>query len=141
MALPPKHLASIKALADILIPPGGSLEAGASEAGVPERIDSWTEAFSPRMRRRFGLLVSAWDTGPVLAKGYLRRFHRLPPERQESWVAAAYRSRRLDRRMPISYLKQIIFLAYASSPEFEERVGYDYTCRLDGEPHGAGPTP
>ena len=49
-----------------------------------------------------------------------------------------YRSRVAWRRLQITALKQIVFIEWGSSPEAELALGYDYTCRKDGEVHGAG---
>lgn len=129
------HVESLRALSDILIPHGGTLEASGPEAGVPQRIAAWIEGSSPAARRTFRLLVSAWNLGPLAAPGFLKPFHRLDREHQEKWVEASHHSKRIDRRLPLTYLKQMVFLAYASNPEIEEAIGFDYTCRLEGEPH------
>lgn len=47
-----------------------------------------------------------------------------------------YRSRFTARRMQASALKQLIFLEWASSPEVEDALRYDYRCRRDDEVHG-----
>ena len=130
----------LRQLSDILIPSGGDPEPGAVEAGVPEMIEEWWKTFPRRERRRVETLISLFDLGPVVALRYRRRFHRLAPDKQQSWIASSQRSSRFLRRMPLGYLKQFVFLAYASSPEIEARLGYDYTCRLNGELHGR-PTP
>jgi hypothetical protein len=134
-ALRRTELESVRALANILIPKGGTLEASASDAGVAERVATWIDRSPGPMKNRYRLLIRAWDLGPLFARGYMKRFHRLDPEKQEKWVAATHHSRRLDRRMPVTLLKQLIYLTYASSPEVEKAIGYDYTCRLDNEPH------
>lgn len=129
------HLECIRALSDILIPRGGTIEASASDAGVPELIASWIDGAQPTLRRRFKLLISAWDLGPVAAWGFMKPFHRLDPNRQVKWIDENHHSRFAFRRAPITYLKQLIYLAYASTPQVEEQIGFDYSCRLDAEPH------
>lgn len=129
------EIESVRALADILIPKGGTLDASASDAGVVERVGSWIDRSPRSMKKRYRLLIRAWDLGPLFARGYMKRFHRLAPAKQEQWVAATHHSRRLDRRIPVTLLKQLIYLTYASSPEVEKAIGFDYTCRLDNEPH------
>lgn len=133
--LKPSQIDSIRALGDILIPAGGTLELSASEAGVPERIASWIDRSPPAAQRRFRFLVGAWDLGPVTSPRLRKPFHKLDSEQQSKWVATTHHSKRLDRRAPVTYLKQMIYLAYASSPGIEQAIGYDYTCRLDAEPH------
>jgi hypothetical protein len=123
-------------LSDILIPPGGDPPPSAVDAGVPETIESWWQSFPRRERRRVNILISAFDFGPVTSFKFRRRFHKLSSQKKERWVAAAQRSPKFRKRMPLGYLKQFVFLAYASSPEVEARLGYDYTCRLDAHEHG-----
>lgn len=129
-------------LSNVLIPSGGDPPPSAIDAGVPEMIESWWQGFPRRERRRVNLLITAFDWGPVTSTRFRRRFHRLSDEKKERWVAMAQRSPKLRQRMPLGFLKQFVFLAYASSPEIENRLGYDYTCRLDGQEHGrAKPRP
>lgn len=136
MSLRASQRDALRALGNILIPPGGALPPSASDAGVPARIEGYLDLLPRRLRRTLSLLITAWDLGPVAARGFGRPFHRLDSERQHRWVARADASRRPDLGLPFAYLKQLIFLTYAASPQVEEALGYDYTCRLEGEPHG-----
>jgi glycine/D-amino acid oxidase-like deaminating enzyme len=64
-------------------------------------------------------------------------FSALRPDAQKEWTEASYRSRRTWRRIVASALKQLVFLSWATAPEAEDAIGYDYRCRRDDEPHGA----
>jgi NAD-dependent dihydropyrimidine dehydrogenase PreA subunit len=56
---------------------------------------------------------------------------------QKQWVEACYRSRLTARRLHLTALKQLVFIEWASTPEVEDALGYDYRCRRDDEVHGA----
>lgn len=139
MSLGPRRRRAFDALADVLLPDGGRIEMGAVEAGVTERLDRALSSFPPRQRRLLRALISAWDLAPLGAPSYRRRFHRLTPKRRREWVARVQRSRRRDLKAGLYYLKQLVFLFYASTPEVETLIGFDYTCRRDSEVHGRGP--
>jgi gluconate 2-dehydrogenase subunit 3-like protein len=136
MQLSERQRKSIAGLADVLLPAGGAIPQSATEAGVVATLEGLLGHWPQRSLRRFKALITAWDLGPLSARGFLKPFHMLGRDKQERWVELVHHSPRIDRRMPFSLLKQVVMLAFAASPAVEEKVGYDYTCRRDGEPHG-----
>ena len=59
---------------------------------------------------------------------------------REKWVSDSARSKSSLRRQLYLALKQLVFLSWASVPEVEDALGFDYRCLKDDEPHGAGRT-
>lgn len=128
--------AALKDLADIVLPRGGSLQLGANDVDVVGRIEGYLSLMPLGLRSRVSMLVGLFDISPALAFGFLKPFHRLGPRKQEAWVERVRRSSALPLKMPLVYLEQLILMSYASAPEIEQAIGYDYSCRRDGEAHG-----
>jgi len=110
---------------------------GAGAAGVADRLVERSRWWDPAVVKRVTLLLRVWDLSSLFS-GHLRRFSRLDPRNQSAWVETCYRSRVAARRLQVAALKQLVFLQWASTPEAEEALGYDYRCRRDDEPRGAG---
>ena len=125
----------LSALAPILLPSGAGLP-GADEARVGQRLTERMSSWDPTMSRRVRSLILAFELGPVASR-HRRTFSRLGHDEQVAWVEGLYRSKVAWRRLHLAALKQFVFLEWASTPEAEEALGYDYTCRRDGEVHGA----
>lgn len=128
--------AALKDLAEIVLPRGGSLQLGANDVDVVGRIESYLGLMPHRLRKRVSMLVGVFDISPALAFGFLKPFHRLDSSKQEAWVGRLRRSSALPVKLPLVYLEQLILMSYASAPEIEQAIGYDYSCRRDAEPHG-----
>lgn len=137
MTLSLKSQQTLQALAEVLLPSGGTLPPGAGDAGVTQRIERLLESLPVRAAKAFGAMVRWWNLAPVLYPGFRRTFRLLTTERQRDWVAAADSSHRAVLAIPLGLLKQLVFMAYSSDPEVEKILGFDYTCRRDGETHGA----
>jgi choline dehydrogenase-like flavoprotein len=134
-ALHTGQLATLAALADAVIPRGGSFP-GASEVGVAGRLDRYLAAFSPAMRRRIRLLLAACEYTP-LASRHLKPFSRLRPAARQEFVAEAATSRYPWRRIPVTILMQLCGLAYGAAPEVEAAFGFTHSC-LDERPPQPG---
>lgn len=124
---------ALESLAEALLPQGGVLDPGAGDVRVTETVGVFSANFNPAMRTRLSLLILMWDLGPLIA--LRRRFHDLSMEQREYWIGRAVHSRNLALRIPLVILKQMIFMAYASSAEVEDHLGFDYSCR-QGHVHG-----
>ncbi|MDQ4095112.1 MAG: GMC family oxidoreductase [Actinomycetota bacterium] len=126
---------TIAHLSDILLPEGHGLPGGsATQVGnlLERQIARWDRV----PRSVIVALVRLWDLSPLLA--YRKRFSSLDADGRERWTRRAYRSRIGAWRQVIVALKQLLYLAWASAPEVEDALGFDYRCAKDDEPHGAG---
>lgn len=131
----PRQRRTVAYLADILLPEGHGLPgAAAMRAGelLERQIARWDRV--PRLT--IVALVRLWEVSPLLARR--RLFSSLEPGERERWTRRAYRSRIGAWRQVIVALKQLLYLAWASAPEVEDALGFDYRCAKDDEPHGAG---
>jgi choline dehydrogenase-like flavoprotein len=133
-----RQRSTLEGLAEALLPSGLGLP-GANEADVARAIEERMISWRPRVAAGVRFLLRTWDLGPLLSK-HTSRFSNLDPETQAAWTERCYRSRWTARRLQVAALKQLIFLAWASSPVVEDAIGYDYRCARDDEPHGAART-
>ena len=126
---------TLSLLAPILVPGGHGLPS-ADDTMVAdrlcERMSSWTPATAARIR----LLVLSFEASPLMSR-HRRRFSALSPQARRDWVQESYRSKAAWRRLQLAAIKQLVFIEWASSPEAEDALGYDYRCRRDDEVHGA----
>lgn len=129
-----RDLACIDALARAMLPEGFDLPGGGT-AEVADRLRQQTSYMSPRVVARMRMLVRLWEWAPLLSRERTS-YSRLDPVFQVGWLERAYRSRWVLRRLHVAALKQVLFLAWASVPEVEDALGYDYRCRRDQEAHG-----
>jgi GMC oxidoreductase len=115
-----------------MLPAGFGLPDGGP---VATRLQEQVAYLSPKVVGRLKLLVRLWEWSPLLSR-HRSAFSRLEAGEQSAWLERAYRSRAAVRRLHVAALKQIVFLAWASVPEVEDALGYDYRCRRDQEIHG-----
>lgn len=109
---------------------------GLPDGGVAgARLQEQVAYLSPKVVGRLKLLVRLWEWTPLLSR-HRSSFSTLGAAEQSAWLEGAYRSRAAVRRLHVAALKQIVFLAWASVPEVEDALGYDYRCRRDQEAHG-----
>jgi hypothetical protein len=111
-----------------MVPPGGTVEAGADELDLPRTIAEDVDRYPRFAHNQVRLLLFGVEHYPLIS-GHLRRFSRLGPERQTSFLdELAHHKRSALRRLVVSYLKSIVFGAYVSRPEVEAAIGYRYEC-------------
>lgn len=114
----------LRALADAIVPPGGSIPEGALDVHVPERLEEWLERFSPSSRRLVRAMLGGYSLTPLLSRRP-RSFAGLHDGRREAWAAESDASRFRLRRDAFMGLHTLITIAYASSPEVSARLGWD----------------
>ena len=134
-AFGPGRQRALSALAEVLLPPGHGLPGGVDvDVGrlLSERVGAWDR----EPKAALCALVSLWDLSPIVSRRR-HRFSALSLHDREAIVRAAAHSRLGLRRQALQVLKQLLYVAWASAPEVEDALGYDYRCARDGEPHGA----
>ncbi len=129
-----RQRSSLSALADALLPHGHGLP-GATEVDVAARLDDRVASWHPRLRRFVQALVTSWEVAPLLSR-HLRPFSALDPADAAAWTSSAYRSRVAARRLQVAALKQLVFLEWASAPQVEAALRYDYRCLRDDVARG-----
>lgn len=132
--LTPNDARVAAALAESMLPDGHGLR-GAGSIDFAGRFGRRAATWEPRVAAQIAWLLRVWDLSPVLARR--KRFTGLSDTGRREWVEDCYRSRRAYRRLHVSGLKQILYLVWASAPEVEATLGYDYSCRKDNRPRGA----
>ncbi len=96
-------------------------------------VDELIATFPKPARTQIAALLSAWELSPMLAKGFKARFSRLSPSERERWVHRTMTEGVYPVKLGFHFLRQLIVLAYASTPKVEEAIGFDYTCRAHDE--------
>ena len=129
------QLETVGNLADVLLPEGHGLPGGVA-MHVDELLDRQVGRWDGVTKSGIRALLWVWEISPLFTKR--KRFSALSPTERERWVAGAYRSRIGAWRQVIVALKQLMFIAWASAPEVEDALGFDYRCAKDDQPHGAG---
>jgi choline dehydrogenase-like flavoprotein len=126
--------ATLEALASVLLPEGNALP-GASATRTAETLDTRAASWDLHVIAGVKWLLRIWNVMP-LASRHRTTFARMSTKDQQFWTENAYHSRSAARRLQITALKQLILLEWASSPEIEDALAYDYRCRRDDEVHG-----
>jgi long-chain-alcohol oxidase len=118
MQLSPRQRRSLTAICDTFAP-GVDGVPSASALGVPDAIAAALDA-NPREaeRRQFGLLLTAFDTGPItaLGGGGFAKFSALPHERREAVLRRWAASRLPQQRGVFHALRRAVLVHYYGLP-------------------------
>ena len=128
-----KRAATLRAVADVLVPSGGPFPLGATDVDAGGRLARQIDRFPPVTRRQVDLLVRIFECGPLLSKqpGW---FSRLSPAARQAYLERALESRLPWKRLPAQLLKQLVLLAFGATHEFESRIGFDHSCVASDSP-------
>ncbi|MCS7287407.1 MAG: GMC family oxidoreductase [Anaerolineae bacterium] len=113
---------TLKAFAEALLPPGGSLQPGAADIGLMEDLENLTARFSPDAYRRLQAMALALEFSPLLF-AYFRPFSHLPPNAQENFLKSTQRHFLL--RPVVNPLKMFCTMVYCSNPRITSLLGYN----------------
>jgi hypothetical protein len=132
-----RQLATLAALADILIPHGGSFPLGATDVDAAGKLSHYLMLFAPGPRRQIARLISAWEYSTVLSR-HLTPFSRLDAAARQQFVERAQHSPYPWRRYPLIVLAHLCSFAFGAAPEVEAAMGYTHAC-IDNTPPTRGP--
>jgi len=111
-----------------MVPPGGVVEVGADELGLPGKLATEVDSYPRFAHNQVRVLLFAVEHYPLIS-GHRRRYSSLAPDVQFEFLnAMSHHNRSALRRLVLSYLKSIVFGAFVSQPETEAVVGYRYEC-------------
>lgn len=127
------ELRCLQFLAEVLLPEGHGLP-GARSTDLLAHLQRRAASWDPKVLVRFRALVRTFEWSSIPTHHH--RFSRLDVGARASWVRTALRSRRPLPRLAGMGVKQLVLLAWASTPEVEEALSFDYHCWRDDEPHG-----
>jgi choline dehydrogenase-like flavoprotein len=136
-ALSPRQLATLAALADMLIPRGGPFPVGAADVDVAGTLSRYLMLFAPSRRRAIAQLITAWEYSSLLSR-HLRPFSRLDAAAREQFVERALHSPYPWRSLPVLALNHLCGFAYGATGAVEAGVGYAPSC-IDDTPPARGP--
>ncbi|GBD08441.1 putative GMC-type oxidoreductase [Candidatus Thermoflexus japonica] len=112
----------LEALAEALLPSGGSLDPGAVEIDLIDDLDSLIARFAPEARRRVELMALALELSPLFSR-HLRPFSQLPSERREAFLRLA--EQRSTLRQIVAPLKTLCGMVYCAHPRIAALLGYE----------------
>jgi choline dehydrogenase-like flavoprotein len=136
-ALSRRQLATLAALADVLIPRGGPFPLGAADVDTAGKLSHYLMLFAPSRRRQIAALITAWEYSTLLSR-HLKPFSRLHAAARQQIVEQALHSRYPWRRLPVTALNLLCGFAYGAAPEVEAALGYTHSC-IDNSPPAQGP--
>src|SRR6185295_1309497 len=106
-ALSPRQLATLAALADVLIPHGGPFPLGATDVDAAGKLSQYLMLFGSSRRRQIARLIGAWEYSTVLSR-HLTPFTRLDTAARQRFVEQALHSGYPWRRLPLILLNHLI---------------------------------
>ena len=124
MSLTAARRATLAALADSLLPHGGTLEPGASDVNVAGQLDVYLDRCAPGTRRTVNLMLTAFNLSSVASR-YAKPFRLLGPAAREAYVVACERSKIRQRRETLVALKSLILMFFCSDDRIKPLIGYD----------------
>lgn len=124
MPLTSGRRSTLAALADALLPHGGTLEPGASDVNVAGQLDSYLDRCAPGTRRTVNVMLTAFNLSSVASR-HARPFRFLSPAARESYVLACETSRVRQRRETLIALKALIMMFFCSDDRIRPLIGYD----------------
>ncbi|MGH2830440.1 MAG: GMC family oxidoreductase N-terminal domain-containing protein, partial [Actinomycetota bacterium] len=127
----------VAAFAQALLPGGDDLPMSAAEAGVAERIDASMPSLDAAVRRNVARLITMVDMAPLFTRG--RRLSKMSPASAAAYVERALGARNMLVRTAYNLLKVLCVNEFASTPRFEEAIGFTYGCVTRDPPRDAAP--
>ncbi|HEV3103449.1 MAG TPA: GMC family oxidoreductase N-terminal domain-containing protein [Candidatus Dormibacteraeota bacterium] len=124
MSLTAARRATLAALADSLLPHGGTLEPGASDVNVAGQLDLYLDRCAPGTRRTVNLMLTAFNLSSVASR-HAKPFRLLSPAAREAYVMACERSKIRQRRETLVALKSLILMFFCSDDRIKPLIGYD----------------
>ena len=124
MSLTAARRATLAALADSLLPHGGSLEPGAADVNVAGQLDSYLDRCAPGTRRTVNFMLTAFNLSSIASR-HLRPFRMLSAPAREAYLVACETSKIRQRRETLIALKALILMFFCSDDRIKPLIGYD----------------
>src|SRR6266849_2837505 len=113
MSLTAARRATLAALADSILPHGGTLEPGASDVNVAGQLDAYLDRCAPGARGTVNLMLTAFNLSSIASR-HARPFRLLGPAAREAYLMDCEKSKIRQRRETLIALKALI-LVWSSS--------------------------
>lgn len=133
MALSQRQLATLRRVAEALLPAGGPLAPGASDTDVAGRLASFIAGLPPWQARAMGLALVAWELSPIFSS-CRRPFGRLSLAERQAYLKACFQGGWGPRRALALWLKSLCLMAFCSHPRVEEAIGFTGSCLAEAPP-------
>ncbi len=129
MVLSPRQYKILSVFSDRLIPRGGAFSLGALDVGVAEDIDRMVSNLDQTIQMGLKMFILLFEYSTFFFTRKFKRFTRLSPEDQESYLKGWESSRFYLRRLPFFLLKLLCLSIFYSDERVGKDVGYEPTCQ------------
>src|SRR5260370_26870724 len=124
MSLTAARRATLAALADSILPHGGTLEPGASDVNVAGQLDSYLDRCAPGARGTVNLMLTAFNLSSIASR-HVRPFRLLGSAAREAYLMDCEKSKIRQRRETLIALKALILMFFCSDDRITPRIGSD----------------
>ena len=124
MSLTAARRATLAALADSILPHGGTLEPGASDVNVAGQLDSYLDRCAAGARGTVNLMLTAFNLSSIASR-HVRPFRLLGPAAREAYLMDCEQSKIRQRRETLIALKALILMFFCSDDRIKPLIGYD----------------
>ena len=129
MVLTPRQYKILSTITDRLSPRGGAFALGALDMDVAESVDRLMGNLDRTMQTGLKMLLFLIEYSTFIFTRKFKRFTRLSPEDQDSYLKGWQNSRFYLRRLSFFVLKMLCLLIFYSDERIEKDVGYEPVCR------------
>src|SRR6266852_5946694 len=124
MSLTAARRATLAALADSILPHGGTLEPGASDVNVAGQLEAYLDRCAPGARGTVNLMLTAFNLSSIASR-HARPFRLLGPAAREAYLMDCEKSKIRQRRETLIALKALILMFFCSDDRIKPLIGYD----------------
>ncbi len=118
----------LQTLANLSIPPGGTIPLGAQDFDIPHLCEKWLGIWPREIALFAKVLIRVIEWAPFLVIGKGARMTHLSPELQELYLERFSNHRWYPLRNMIRLPRALCFNAFYGASEVKEAMGYQLRC-------------
>ena len=124
---------TLRAINDVLYPPGGAIPYGANEVGACEYVDDYLYNMKPKQQRMIRLLLLFLEWAPIVLLRATRRFSRLALDERRRFLEGLENSRLYFLRIVLISIRTIVGMAFLADERVLASIGYFAECPYPGD--------
>ena len=125
---------TLRAINDVLYPPGGTIPYSANEVGVREYVDDYVYRLGGRQRLLIRALLLLLEIGPVIFLRARRRLSRLDVHERIAFLEWLDGSSFYVLRIVLISIRTIVGMAFMADERVLAAMGYFKDCPYPGDP-------
>jgi hypothetical protein len=126
--------ATLRAINDVLYPPGGTIPWGANQVGVCEYVDDYVFGMKEKQRRMIRMLFLFLEFAPLLLLRGRTRLSRMTPARCQKFLESLENSRLYFLRIVLISVRTIIGMGFMADSRVQASMGMFANCAYPGDP-------